>query len=80
MAKWSTGSQRLPGANDGRDGDMLLHTLLTDTGGFSYGAVKASTFEMAREMVAAGANPVRIAQDIYVLCAHVEDAAAGRGT
>lgn len=42
----------------------LYTTLLTDTGGFSYGSVRASTFELARELAAAGADPVRIAQDV----------------
>jgi phosphoesterase RecJ-like protein len=42
----------------------LYTTLLTDTGGFSYGGVQASTFGMAGELVAAGANPVKIAQEV----------------
>lgn len=42
----------------------LYTTLLTDTGGFSYGAIDATTFEMAREMVVAGANPVQVAQNV----------------
>lgn len=42
----------------------LYTTLLTDTGGFSYGSIRASTFELARELVLAGADPVRIAQEI----------------
>jgi phosphoesterase RecJ-like protein len=42
----------------------LYTTLLTDTGGFQYGSVNASTFEMARNLVAAGADPVRIAEDV----------------
>lgn len=42
----------------------LYTTVLTDTGGFSYGSLRASTFELARELVAAGADPVRIAQDV----------------
>lgn len=43
----------------------LYTTLLTDTGGFCYGALRASTFGLAQELVEAGANPVGIAQDIY---------------
>jgi bifunctional oligoribonuclease and PAP phosphatase NrnA len=43
----------------------LYITVLTDTGGFCYGNTSASTFELARELVEAGANPIRIAQDVY---------------
>jgi bifunctional oligoribonuclease and PAP phosphatase NrnA len=43
----------------------LYTTLLTDTGGFCYGAVQASTFSLAQELVEAGADSNRIAQDIY---------------
>ncbi len=42
----------------------LYATVLTDTGGFSYGSIRASTFELARELVAAGADPVRIAEQV----------------
>lgn len=42
----------------------LYTTLLTDTGGFSYGSIQASTFELARDLVEAGADPVRIAQEV----------------
>jgi phosphoesterase RecJ-like protein len=42
----------------------LYTTLLTDTGGFIYGALRASTFALARDLVLAGADPVRIAQDV----------------
>ncbi len=42
----------------------LYTTVLTDTGGFCYGATKASTFELARELVVAGANPIEIAQEV----------------
>jgi phosphoesterase RecJ-like protein len=42
----------------------LYTTLLTDTGGFTYGYVQASTFEMARDLVVAGADPVAIARDV----------------
>jgi phosphoesterase RecJ-like protein len=43
----------------------LYTTILTDTGGFRYGFMQASTFDLARELVAAGANPVQIAQNVY---------------
>lgn len=43
----------------------LYTTVLTDTGGFCYGSTRASTFGLARELVEAGANPIRIAQDVY---------------
>jgi phosphoesterase RecJ-like protein len=42
----------------------LYTTMLTDTGGFTYGSVTESTFAVARELVAAGANPVAIARDV----------------
>lgn len=43
----------------------LYVTLLTDTGGFCYGGVQASTFAIAEELTRAGADPVRIAQEVY---------------
>jgi phosphoesterase RecJ-like protein len=43
----------------------LYTTLLTDTGGFCYGATQASTFALAHELTLAGADPIRIAQDVY---------------
>ncbi|MGB6975775.1 MAG: bifunctional oligoribonuclease/PAP phosphatase NrnA [Terracidiphilus sp.] len=43
----------------------LYVTVLTDTGGFCYGSTRASTFALAEELVLAGADPIRIAQDIY---------------
>ena len=43
----------------------IYTTVLTDTGGFIYGATRASTFELARDLVLAGADPIRIAQDVY---------------
>lgn len=43
----------------------LYTTVLTDTGGFCYGSMQASTFGMAQELVLSGADPVRIAQDVY---------------
>jgi phosphoesterase RecJ-like protein len=42
----------------------LYTTVLTDTGGFCYGATKASTFELARDLVTAGADPIAIAQEV----------------
>ncbi len=43
----------------------LYTTVLTDTGCFCYGFTQASTFSLARDLVLAGADPVRIAQNIY---------------
>jgi phosphoesterase RecJ-like protein len=43
----------------------LYTTVLTDTGGFCFGSTQASTFALAQELVLAGADPVRIAQDVY---------------
>jgi bifunctional oligoribonuclease and PAP phosphatase NrnA len=43
----------------------LYTTLVTDTGGFLYGSTRASTFELARELVLAGADPIRIAQEVF---------------
>ena len=43
----------------------LYITVLTDTGGFCYGGTRASTFGLAQELVEAGADPIRIAQDVY---------------
>ena len=43
----------------------LYTTLLTDTGGFCYGGIQSRTFALASELVAAGADPVRIARDVY---------------
>jgi len=42
----------------------LYTTLLTDTGGFIYGSLSAATFALARDLVLAGADPVRIAQNV----------------
>lgn len=42
----------------------LYTTVLTDTGGFCYGATSASTFALARDLVLAGADPIAIAQEI----------------
>lgn len=43
----------------------LYTTVLTDTGGFCYGATRASTFALAEALTRAGADPVAIAQQIY---------------
>jgi len=43
----------------------IYTTVLTDTGGFLYGGTRASTFELARELTVAGADPIRIAQQVY---------------
>src|SRR5271165_4167072 len=43
----------------------LYVTVLTDTGGFCYGGTRASTFALAKELVEAGADPIRMAQEIY---------------
>jgi phosphoesterase RecJ-like protein len=43
----------------------LYTTVLTDTGGFCYGATRAATFALAQNLVLAGADPIRIAQDVY---------------
>ena len=43
----------------------LYVTLLTDTGGFCYGGIRANTFRLAGELVEAGADPVLIAREVY---------------
>lgn len=43
----------------------IYTTVLTDTGGFLYGGTRASTFELARDLTLAGADPIRIAQQVY---------------
>jgi len=43
----------------------LYTTLLTDTGGFCYGGIQASTFALAEELTRCGADPVKIARNIY---------------
>lgn len=43
----------------------LYTAVLTDTGSFSYAPTSAHTFELARQLVEDGANPVRIAQSVY---------------
>ena len=42
----------------------LYTTVLTDTGGFCYGTVRASTFGWAQELVLAGADPVALAEEV----------------
>jgi phosphoesterase RecJ-like protein len=42
----------------------LYVTVLTDTGGFCWGGIGASTFQLAKELVEAGADPVGIARDV----------------
>lgn len=43
----------------------LYTALLTDTGSFCYEGTSAHTFALAQDLVRLGANPARIAQDIY---------------
>jgi phosphoesterase RecJ-like protein len=43
----------------------LYTTVLTDTGGFTFGSIRASTFEFARDLVLAGADPVAIAKEVF---------------
>lgn len=43
----------------------LYTAVLTDTGSFSYTNTNAHTFELARELVKLGADPVRAAQNVY---------------
>jgi len=43
----------------------LYTTVLTDTGGFCYGSTQASTFDLAKELVLAGADPIGIAHAVY---------------
>jgi phosphoesterase RecJ-like protein len=43
----------------------LYTAVLTDTGSFNYSSTNARTFELARQLVEHGADPVRIAQSIY---------------
>jgi phosphoesterase RecJ-like protein len=45
--------------------NCLYVTVLTDTGGFCYGTTQASTFGLARDLVLAGAEPLRIAREVY---------------
>ncbi len=43
----------------------LYTTLMTDTGGFLFGTLRAETFGLAQKLVELGANPTKIAQDVY---------------
>jgi bifunctional oligoribonuclease and PAP phosphatase NrnA len=43
----------------------LYTAVLSDTGSFCYKRTDARTFELARELVCRGADPVLIAQDVY---------------
>jgi phosphoesterase RecJ-like protein len=43
----------------------LYTSVLTDTGSFCYGSTRASTFGLARDLVLAGADPIRIARSLY---------------
>jgi phosphoesterase RecJ-like protein len=43
----------------------LYTAMLTDTGSFCYSGTNAQTFDFARKMVLAGANPVLVAQQVY---------------
>ncbi len=43
----------------------LYTAVLTDTGSFCYSPTNAQTFELAKRLVEHGANPARIAQNIY---------------
>jgi phosphoesterase RecJ-like protein len=43
----------------------LYTSVLTATGGFCYGSLQAGTFDLARELVEAGADATAIARDVY---------------
>ncbi|SNT15042.1 phosphoesterase RecJ domain-containing protein [Granulicella rosea] len=43
----------------------LYTAILTDTGSFTYAATDARTFEVAHELIQAGASPHGIARDVY---------------
>ena len=43
----------------------LYTAVLTDTGSFCYEGTDAHTFELARDLVSHGADPVGLAQDVY---------------
>lgn len=45
--------------------NCIYTTVLTDTGGFIYGGTRTSTFELARNLTLAGADPIKIAQQVY---------------
>jgi bifunctional oligoribonuclease and PAP phosphatase NrnA len=39
--------------------------ILTDTGSFHYSSISPRTFEICKEVLEAGVNPVRVARDVY---------------
>jgi bifunctional oligoribonuclease and PAP phosphatase NrnA len=48
--------------------DIATHiylAILTDTGSFHYSNITPGTFEMCRDAIAAGVNPVRVARNVY---------------
>ncbi len=45
--------------------ECLYAAILTDTGSFNYPSTSASTFAMAEHLVQRGANPNRIAAEVY---------------
>jgi phosphoesterase RecJ-like protein len=45
--------------------ECLYAAILTDTGSFNYASTTAATFAMAEHLVQSGANPNRIAADVY---------------
>ncbi len=45
--------------------ECLYAAILTDTGSFNYPSTTAATFAMAQHLVQCGANPNRIAADVY---------------
>jgi len=47
------------------DAENLFTAILTDTGRFRYNSTSARTFQIAGELVAAGANPKKIADNAY---------------
>ena len=57
----------------------IYTTLLTDTGGFIYGGTRASTFGLARDLTLAGADPIRIAQQVYFSTSMAKLLSAWRG-
>ncbi len=57
--------------------ECLYAAILTDTGSFNYPSTSASTFAMAEHLVQSGANPNRIAADVYFSQPAEQGAAAG---
>ena len=65
-ARWCIGFSRRPVSRSRlRRRTCIYTTVLTDTGGFIYGGTRASTFALARDLTLAGADPIRIAQQVY---------------